>query len=262
MIEAYRDATSLVNLIQRKKGPTEIESLLDTSLLGLHGSLTNGPRVIRLHYQRDFERFGKEYGRGDSQAQEKMDSILATFQSTVISNLQRVETETTPSFDYKALQSASDKNITKTLACLGALSHRLSVAAAESNELPEYNMPSPMGSDWMPETLAYLEGWPRTVPKSSGDWVGFSSTHGSQPHDGSASPIVPAISTVNKEPENGGISDIDMDRLSEMSQAPSSLSGFSSFRSLARRIRLGQTGMWSSDRYSMYDSPWNSIYWN
>jgi hypothetical protein len=262
VLEAYRDATSLVDLIQRKKGPTEIKSLLDTSLLSLHNSLANELQVIRLHYQCDFERFGKEYGHGDSRAQEEMDSILATFQSTIISNLQRVETETTPSFDYKALQSASDKNTTKTLACLGALSHRLSVAAAESNELPEYNMPYPMGSDWIPETLAYSEGWPRTLPKSSGDWAGFSSIHGSQPRDGSASPIVPAISTVNKEPESGGISDIDMDRLSEMSLAPSSLSGFSSFRSLARRIRLGQTGMWSSNRYSMDDSPLNSIHWN
>jgi len=261
---AYRDATSLVDLIQEKKEDTESTSFPDGSLKGLRSSLVYGHSIIESHYMNDFKWLGKQYARGDSRACEKMESILTTFQSTILSNLQRVEYEVWLSLDYKALRSASYNNTAMAVACLGALSHRISVAAAaaENGVLPENNMPYPMVSDWMPETLAYSDGWPAGDSKSFRDWGQSSSAHESQPYDGRVSSIVQAMPTVTEEPENGGMSDIDMDRFSTMSLAPSSLSGFSSLRSLARRIRFRQTGNSSSDRYSMDDLPSNVMKWD
>lgn len=261
---AYRDATSLVNFFWKWKEDTQSTSFPDESLRDLRRSLVSGHSVIEAHYRHDFARFGKGYARGDSRARDQMENILITLQSTILSTLQQVEHKAVPSLDYEALLSASDNNRAEAAACLGALSRRLSVAAAavENDVLPEHNMPYPMGSDWMPETLSYSDGWPGVGSRSLGDWGPSSSTHENHPHYGNASSTVPKMSVVTEEPENGGISDIDMDRFSTMSLAPSSLSGFSSLRSLARRIRSRQTDNLSLDRYSMDDLPSSAIKWN
>jgi hypothetical protein len=72
---------------------------------------------------------------------------------------------------------------------------------------------------------------------------------------------VPALSAVIEEPENGRLSDVDMDRLSAISLTPSSLSGFASLRSLARRVRLRQNGETSSERNSEADLPSSVMNW-
>ena len=72
---------------------------------------------------------------------------------------------------------------------------------------------------------------------------------------------VPALSAVIEEPENGRLSDVDMDRFSAISLTPSSLSGFASLRSLARRVRLRQNGETSSERNSGADLPSSVMNW-
>jgi hypothetical protein len=72
---------------------------------------------------------------------------------------------------------------------------------------------------------------------------------------------VPALSAVIEEPENGRLSDVDMDRFSAISLTPSSLSGFASLRSLARRVRLRQNGEKSSERNSGADLPSSVMNW-
>jgi len=67
---------------------------------------------------------------------------------------------------------------------------------------------------------------------------------------------VPAMSAVTEESENGRLSDVDMDRFSAISLTPSSLSGFASLRSLARRVRLRQNGETSSEKNSGADLLW------
>jgi hypothetical protein len=72
---------------------------------------------------------------------------------------------------------------------------------------------------------------------------------------------VPALSAVIEEPENGRLSDVDMDRFSTISLTPSSLSSFASLRSLARRVRLRQYGETSSERNSGADLPSSVMNW-
>jgi hypothetical protein len=72
---------------------------------------------------------------------------------------------------------------------------------------------------------------------------------------------VPALSAVVEEPKNGRLSDVDMDRFSAISLTPSSLSGFASLRSLARRVRLRQNGETSSERNSGADLPSSVMNW-
>jgi hypothetical protein len=72
---------------------------------------------------------------------------------------------------------------------------------------------------------------------------------------------VPALSAVIEEPENGRLSDVDMDRFSAISLTPSSLSGFTSLRSLARRLHLRQNGETSSERNSGADLPSSVMNW-
>jgi hypothetical protein len=74
-------------------------------------------------------------------------------------------------------------------------------------------------------------------------------------HEEDAASSVPAIAVVTKEPENGHLSDIDMDRLSFLSSTSSVLSGFASLRSLAQRILLRQKEESSLRRESLDDLP-------
>ena len=251
VVGAFRDAASLLDLVAESENgykPT----------WDLRSSLLDGRYIIERHYKIDFGRFGEDYARGDSQARAQMEAVFMTLSSILLPSLKREVTNRIPSFYvYAILRSESEDNRGKAAACLGALSNRLSVAAVAENSLPsEVNMPYPMVSNWTPETLVYPDGWP-VVPKSLGDWGPLSSAN--QPHDGSAPSTVPAMSIVVEESTNGGTPDIDMDRFSAMSLAPSSLSGFSSLRSLARRIRFRNA---SSDRYSMDDPPSNAMIWN
>ena len=70
------------------------------------------------------------------------------------------------------------------------------------------------------------------------------------------------LPTVMNERDHRQLSDIDMDRFSAMSITSSEISGFSSLRSLAQRIRLGQTGGTSSGRDSVNDLPSSAMGWD
>jgi hypothetical protein len=83
--------------------------------------------------------------------------------------------------------------------------------------------------------------------------------HKHDPHIvGSAQTDLPSI----EGPQYGSQQDVNMDRLSIFSLAPSSISGFASLRSLARRIQAPQTARMSSDRKSVDDLPSGMMQWN
>ena len=67
---------------------------------------------------------------------------------------------------------------------------------------------------------------------------------------------------VVNEPNHRQLSDIDMDRFSAISITSSDISGFSSLRSLAHRIRLGQTGGPSPGGDSVNDLPSSAMDWD
>ena len=264
VIGAYLDATSLVDLIQTKNEHSKILRLFPGYLKVLRDSLATGRSVIEAQYKQESKRLGKEYAGGDSRAREQMGSILISFQSTVLSKLQWVKNQPTPFYDYQVLQYASEDYRAKASVCLRALSLRLSevAVATETDVLLEQNMPCSTEPDWVPEKPAYSDSWP-AVASISFRYRGHSnSAYESRPDDGSASPTVSAMFTVNADPEDGGMSDIDMDRFSAMSLAPSSLSGFSSLKSLSRRIRKRQMAHSSSDEPSPDDLPSNAMEWN
>jgi hypothetical protein len=75
---------------------------------------------------------------------------------------------------------------------------------------------------------------------------------------GSAQADLPSI----EGPQYESQPDVNMDRLSIFSLAPSSISGFASLRSLARRIQMPQTARMSSDRKSVDDLPSGMMQWN
>lgn len=115
--------------------------------------------------------------------------------------------------------------------------------------------PSPRGS---PVHVKELPESPRAFDRLSSTEDGR--TH--HKHDahivGSAQTDLPSI----KGPQYGSQQDVNMDRLSIFSLAPSSISGFASLRSLARRIRTPQTARMSSDRKSVDDLPLGMMQWN
>jgi hypothetical protein len=63
-------------------------------------------------------------------------------------------------------------------------------------------------------------------------------------------------------PSGGRAMDTDMDRISITSLAPSSISGFASLRSLARRIRMDRITTASSEDQSMNDVPSSVMQWD
>jgi hypothetical protein len=144
-----------------------------------------------------------------------------------------------------------------------------SITGAHSRSLPDSNLrqlqnntitankrpPSPGGSSIHVKELSEC---PRAFDPLSSTEDGR--TH--HKHDarivGSAQADLPSI----EGPQYGSQPDVNMDRLSIFSLAPSSISGFASLRSLARRVRTPQTAQMSSDRKSVDDLPSGMMQWN
>jgi hypothetical protein len=105
----------------------------------------------------------------------------------------------------------------------------------------------------------------KELPESPRAFDQLSSTEDGRTHHkhdahivGSAQTDLPSI----EGPQYGSQQDVNMDRLSIFSLAPSSISGFASLRSLARRIRTPQTARMSPDRKSADDLPSRMMKWN
>jgi hypothetical protein len=105
----------------------------------------------------------------------------------------------------------------------------------------------------------------KELPESPAVFNQLSSTEDGRTHHkhdahtvGSGQTDLPSI----EGPQYGSQQDVNMDRLSIFSLAPSSISGFTSLRSLARRIRMPQTARMSSDRKSVDDLPSGMMQWN
>jgi len=108
--------------------------------------------------------------------------------------------------------------------------------------------PSPGGSP------IHVKEFPES-PRSFDQLISIEDSQTHLEHDayivGSAQPDLPSI----EGPQYRSQQDVNMDRLSIFSLAPSSISGFASLRSLARRIRMPRTLQMSSDGKSVDDLP-------
>ena len=156
-----------------------------------------------------------------------------------------------------ALQSDLQKINALLTLCLSRLSHNLS--AAENSTRLEHSMSYPMLSKWVAEIQVYSDKGPQDDSESTGEFRQIGSVQERQELAESAISTTPVMRTMVEEPENGRLSDIDMDRFSAISLTPSSLSGFASLRSLARRIKRGES---PAERNSADDLPSSVMKWN
>lgn len=197
--------------------------------------------IRRCHVQY-LERFGEAYVRGDSETREQLKDILIAIQTTVLSSLRRALTDDVR-LDYPAVRSELQKNEDNAVDCLWRLSRNLSVRAAartESSLQAGHSMPDPRRWKLAPDILTYSKDWAENYSKSLGELLQICSAQDSPELDENTTSTVSIMRTVIEEPVQGRLSDIDMDRFSAISLTPSSLSGFASLRSLARRIRRGE----------------------
>jgi hypothetical protein len=186
----------------------------------------------------------------------QLKNISITLETTVLFSLQRAWVDDVRP-DYMALRSdLQNINVQLTL-CLRRLSHKLS--AAENSTRPEHSMPYPMPSKWVPEIQVYSDNWLQDDSESTGGFRQIGSVQERQELAESATSTAPVMRPMIEEPEHGRLSDIDMNRFSAISLTPSSLSGFASLRSLARRIKRGES---TAERNSADDLPSSVMKWN
>ena len=129
------------------------------------------------------------------------------------------------------------------------------------NELPE--LPEP--SEYVDADLTYTtlhNPSPAAIAASNNPTTSMSTSQHIKAHEEDAASSVPAIAVVTEQPENGRLSDIDMDRFSSLSLTPSVSSGFASLHSLAQRILLRQREKSSLRRDSLDDPPSSVMDWN
>jgi hypothetical protein len=103
---------------------------------------------------------------------------------------------------------------------------------------------------------------PAAIAVSNNPTTSMSTPQHVRAHEEDAASSVPTIALVTEEPENGRLSDIDMDRFSSLSLTPSVSSGFASLRSLAQRILLRQREKSSLRGDSLDDLPSSVMDWN
>jgi hypothetical protein len=103
---------------------------------------------------------------------------------------------------------------------------------------------------------------PAAIATSNNPITSMSMSQHVKAHKEDAASSVPIIAVVTEEPENGRLSDIDMDRFSSLSLTPSVSSGFASLRSLEQRILLRQREESSLRRDSLDDPPSSVMDWN
>ena len=122
------------------------------------------------------------------------------------------------------------------------------------DELPE--LLEPLECDDAGLAYTTLRNSPSAVIASSNNpTTSVNTSQHIKAYEEDAASSVPTVAVVTKEPENGRLSDIDMDRWSLLSSTSSVLSGFASLRSLAQRILLRQGEESSLRRESLDDSP-------
>jgi hypothetical protein len=208
--------------------------------------------------------------------------ILIAIQTTIISSLRRALGDDVR-LDYTALQSELKANEDNAVACLRRLSRNLlaraaaasaaavkaaaaraavamaAAARAEGNLQTGHSMPHPMRRKPLPEAPTYPENWPQNDSKPPGKVHQINSAQSPQGLDGNATSTVSVMRTVIEEPENGRLSDIDMDRFSAVSLTASSLSSSASFHSLARRIRRWKS---RAERNPMDELPSSVMKWD
>jgi hypothetical protein len=136
---------------------------------------------------------------------------------------------------------------------------RAAAARAEGNLQTGHSMPDPMRWKPRPEAPTYPENWPQNDSKPPGKVHQINSAQSPQGLDGNATSTVSVMRTVIEEPENGRLSDIDMDRFSAVSLTASSLSSSASFHSLARRIRRWKS---RAERNPMDELPSSVMKWD
>jgi hypothetical protein len=126
--------------------------------------------------------------------------------------------------------------------------------------------------DELPEPLEYddadpayttlHDSPPAVIASSNNPTTSVNTSQRIKAHEEDVASSVPTLAVVTQEPENGRLSDIDMDRLSLLSSTSSVLSGFASLRSLAQRILLRQGEERSLRRESLDDPPSSVMDWN
>lgn len=136
--------------------------------------------------------------------------------------------------------------------CVKRCSPRLSEVAAETSERTVQVILDPMPRDWTIDGLEASNDLSGSGPGITQDFDSFGAAWNHQTIEGSDSNIDRKITTVIAGTQDEQLSDIDMDRLSAMSCTSSVMSGFSSFRSLALRIKKGQS---PASRNSVDDLP-------
>lgn len=243
----------LVRLIQEREQRRELTSSSNIWLGNLSHLLSVGTVSLRTYYAIFLERSRRAHAPGDLEALIQLINIAAPLETAVLSSLQRAWVDDVCP-NYMALRSDLQNINAQLTLCLSRLSHKLS--AAENSTRPEHSMSYPMLSKWVPEIQLY---WPQDDSESTGEFRQIGSVQERQELAESAISTAPVMRTMVEEPENGRLSDIDMDRFSAISLTPSSLSGFASLRSLARRIKRGES---PAERNSADDLPSSVLKWN
>jgi hypothetical protein len=185
----------------------------------------------------------------------QLKDISITLETTVLFSLQRAWVDDVRP-NYMALQSDLHNINSQLTLCLRRLSHKLS---AEKSARLKHGISYPMPSEWVPEAQVSSDNWPQDDSESTREFRPIGSVQERQELAESTTSTAPLTRTVIEEPEHGRLSDIDMDRFSAISLTPSVLSGFGSFRSLARRIKKGEAPV---ERNSADDLPSSVMKWN
>lgn len=120
-------------------------------------------------------------------------------------------------------------------------SQHLLEVAAETSERTVQVILDPMPREWTTDSLEASNDLPRSGPGITQNFDSFGAAWNRQTVEGSDSNIDRKITTVIAGTQDRRLSDIDMDRLSAVSRTSSVMSCFSSFRSLALRIKRGQS---------------------
>lgn len=128
-------------------------------------------------------------------------------------------------------------------------------------ELPE----SPEPTEYVDADLTYTtlhNSSPIAIAAANNPTTRMSTSQRVRAYEEDSASSVPAIAVVTEEPENGRLSDIDMNGFSSLSLTPSVSSGFASLRSLAQRILRRQREESSLRRDSLNDLPSSVMDWN
>jgi hypothetical protein len=222
VIKVYQMASAHIDGFIKDMELVKLKSPTYDVLEGLLPCLNSGYRVIEDLHIRYFSLFGEAYARGDSYAREEMSHVLIALKRTANLRMQSLWLN-----DACLDRAAFEYNTSRAIVCLEELSRRLSAAATAGE-------------------VTLLEDRPKSAQGGIDIAEAVTAT---------ATATATVMPTVAEEPEHGGLSDINMDRISGLYLTPSKTSSLASILSLAQRIQQRQMVETSLSRNSVDELP-------